>query len=253
MSNSPLRDAPSVAIIVPALQEAERIAASMRRLREDFPGCELVVVDGGSTDSTVAAASPYARVLSSAAGRATQMNVGARATTADVLWFIHADVRVDPAALQQLRSALADARVVGGGLSLQFDRRSRSLDLLARSSNARARRLHQIFGDQSMFVRRSVFDSVGGFPELPLMEDFELTRRLQRIGRLALLPATSTASARRFDTYGTVPMIAFMQCLKIAYLAGMSPQRIHDLYRAGPPIRRRARTSDGVRHAPAAH
>lgn len=225
----------SVSIVVPALNEADRIAGCLTRLGRDFGDCELVVVDGGSSDGTVQLAEPIARVLRSGRGRARQLNTGAAHTDGDVLWFIHADTVVDPAALGQLRTALANQAVVGGGLSLRFDRRTRGLDLLARASNTRVRRLHQIFGDQAMFVRRNVFDELGGFPQLPLMEDLELSRRLHRRGRLVLLPATSTASARRFDEHGTWPMVAFMQYLKVLYFAGVSPESIRRRYEMGPP------------------
>jgi len=227
-----------VAIVVPTLNEAAGIVASLRQLRHDFPDCELVVVDGGSSDATATLAAGHARLLHSPAGRAVQMNVGAAATSAPVLWFVHADCRIDPNALGQVRAALADPRVVGGGLTLRFDRRSVGLDYLAWSSTKRARHLHQIFGDQAMFVRRDVFEMLGGFPEIAIMEDLELSRRLARRGRLAVLPATSTASSRRLVEHGTWSMIVLMQVLKAAYFLGVAPEQLARLYRAGPAWKR---------------
>lgn len=228
----------SVSIVVPALNEADRIGASLARLRRDFPTCELVLVDGGSTDGTAEIAARTGRVLHSARGRAVQMNTGAAHTQGDVLWFVHADTVLEPAALGQLHRALDDPSVVGGGLSLRFDRVTPGLNLLARSSNVRARLLHQVFGDQAMFLRRSVFDQVGGFAPWPLMEDLDLSRRLRSRGRLVLLPATSTASARRFAEHGTGQMVVFMQYLKLLHLAGVPPQRLALLYQRGPRLPR---------------
>ena len=227
-----------VAIVVPTLNEAAGIVAALRQLRRDFPDCELVVVDGGSSDATATLAAGHARVLHSPAGRAVQMNVGAAATSAPVLWFVHADCRIDPNALGQVRAALADPRVVGGGLTLRFDRRSVGLDYLAWSSTKRARHLHQIFGDQAMFVRRGAFEMLGGFPEIAIMEDLELSRRLARRGRLAVLPATSMASSRRLVEHGNWSMIVYMQVLKAAYFLGVAPEQLARLYRAGPPWKR---------------
>ncbi len=235
-ASGPTRSALTVSVIVPTLNEAAIIDASLSRLRRDFADCELLVVDGGSTDATVEHAAPHARVLSTRPGRARQMNEGARHVHGDVLWFVHADTVIDPAALHQLREALADDGVVGGGLSLRFDRHTPTLDYLARMSTLRARRLHHVFGDQAMFVRRDVFTRLGGFAPLPLMEDFEFTRRLHRAGPMTVLSATSTASARRFTRHGTLRMIAFMQYLKLLFLAGASPERIRLRYEAGPGI-----------------
>lgn len=229
------RDECSVAIIVPTLNEAPGIAAATERLCRDFPDCELVVVDGGSSDDTVSLASPYARVLRSAPGRACQMNAGAWATSSTVLWFVHADTEIDPHALDQIRAALTDERIVGGGLSLHFDRRSTGLDYLAWSSNQRAKHLHWIFGDQAAFVRRTIFEQIGGFPELSILEDLEFSRRLHRLGRTVVIEATSTASTRRFDEHGTWSMIAFMQYLKALYFLGADPGAIHRRYAVGPP------------------
>lgn len=239
-----------VSIIVPVRNEATVIAPALRRLRRDFPDCELVVVDGGSTDGTPELAYPLAAVIRSEPGRARQMNTGTAHTTGEVLWFVHADTHVDPAALGQLRAALADAGVVGGGLTIRFDRDTAALRFLAWSSTQRARRLHQVFGDQAMFVRRSVFQALGGFPDLPLMEDLELSRRLHRAGRLVVLPAVCTASTRRFDAHGTVRMIAFMQYLKLLYFAGVDPARIAERYAAGPGPIRRAGKETGRRRVP---
>ncbi|WP_329138453.1 TIGR04283 family arsenosugar biosynthesis glycosyltransferase [Streptomyces sp. NBC_01476] len=225
-----------VSIVVPVLNEESTVEDTLRRLRDDFPDCEVIVVDGGSADATVTLARRYATVLRTLPGRARQMNEGARRATGDVLWFVHADTVVAPAALAQIRDCLADPRVVGGGLTIRFDRRTPALTYLAWTSNARARRLHHIFGDQAMFIRRGVFDELGGFPDIALMEDLEMSRRLHRRGDLRLLPATSTASARRLVAHGTWRMIVFMQYLKLLYFAGVDPERIRARYAAGPRL-----------------
>ena len=225
---------PTVSIVVPALNEAPRIAGCLLRLCRDFPEAEVIVVDGGSTDGTPELARPHAKVVECERGRGRQLNAGAAAAGGEVLWFVHADTTVDAAAMDQMCAALADPRVVGGGCSLRFDQPTPSLRYLAWASNQRARRLGQIFGDQAMFVRRGVFDALGGFPDYPLMEDFDFSRRLKRTGRLALLHATATSSARRFERHGTWRMIAFMQAIKALYLAGVSPDRLAALYHTGP-------------------
>jgi rSAM/selenodomain-associated transferase 2 len=222
-----------VSIVVPTFNEVARIEPCLRRLRSDFPGCELVVVDGGSADGTDELAARHARTIRSAAGRATQMNAGAAVSSGDILWFIHADCTVPRCAVDLLRRALLDPDVVGGGLRLSFDQRSVGLNYLAASSNVRARRLGWIFGDQAMFVRRDVFDSVGGFPMLPLMEDLEMSRILRRRGRLVVLPTVVTASARRLVEQGVWRMTVLMQLLKLQYLLGVDPERIRRRYEAG--------------------
>ncbi|HET9690495.1 MAG TPA: TIGR04283 family arsenosugar biosynthesis glycosyltransferase [Acidimicrobiales bacterium] len=228
---------PTVSIVVPTLNEGPAIAGHLTRLLGDFRGCELVVADGGSTDGTVEAAGALVPVVRAERGRGQQLNAGAAATSGEVLWFVHADTRLDPAALPQLRAALADPAVVGGGLTLRFDGTGPALRYLQWSSNQRARRLGLVFGDQAMFVRRRAFDDLGGFPAIPLMEDLELSRRLARCGRLAVVAATSTASTRRFDRHGTWRMIAFMQYLKVLHLAGVDAGALAWRYEAGPGLR----------------
>jgi rSAM/selenodomain-associated transferase 2 len=220
--------------VVPALNEAGGIEAALARLRRDFPACELIVADGGSSDGTAELAARHARVVCCEPGRAAQMNAGAARATGEVLWFIHADTRVDPAALGQISSALENPAIVGGGLRLRFDQPGFALAYVACTSNLRARWLHWVFGDQAMFIRRAAFDALGGFPYLPIMEDLEMSRRLPRRGRLAVLPATATTSARRFTAHGTWRTLAFMQYLKLLYFTGTDPKQISDAYRAGP-------------------
>lgn len=221
---------PTVSIVVPVLDEEDAVEPALIRLRRDFPDCELVVVDGGSTDDTVARAARHAHVVHRTGGRGPQLNAGAAASSGTVLWFVHVDAELDPRALPALRAALSDPRVVGGGCRLRFDTTGAVLRWLQWTSNLRARHLHWIFGDQALFVRRSVFDALGGFPDLPIMEDLEVSRRLHRRGRLVLLPVTCTASARRFVEQGTVRMIVLMQYLKLLYFLGVDPERIRRRY-----------------------
>ncbi len=228
-----------VSIVVPVLNEAATIEAALARLHGAFPGTEVVVVDGGSSDGTPALVARPARLVVSRRGRGVQLNAGACAAGGQVLWFVHADTVIAGGALAQLRAALADPSVVGGGLTLAFDRRSLALDNLRRASNLRARHLGLVFGDQAMFVRRSTFTAVGGFPDIPLMEDLELSRRLRRRGRLVVLPATSTASTRRFDERGTWRTVLLMLVLKARYLAGADPEGLARRYSTASPPRRR--------------
>jgi glycosyltransferase involved in cell wall biosynthesis len=165
-------------------------------------------------------------------GRGPQLNAGAAACSGEVLWFVHADARLDPAALVALRAALADPAVVGGGCRLRFDQEGPVLTWLTWTSNLRARYLHWIFGDQAMFVRRTVFDELGGFPALPLMEDLEMSRRLARRGRLAVLPTPCTASARRLVEQGPARMLVLMQYFKLLYFLGVPPEAIRRRYDA---------------------
>jgi rSAM/selenodomain-associated transferase 2 len=225
---------PQVSVLIPALDEADRIEACLHRLARDFPACELVVADGGSTDGTAELALRWAKVVETGGGRGPQLNAAAEAAAGQTLWVHHVDTVTESAALPQLLRELRRPGVVGGGLTLRFDRRSPGLSYLAWTSNIRARRLGWIFGDQTMFVRRDALEAVGGFPDLPLMEDLEVCRRLRRVGELVVIPAMSTASSRRFDVHGTWPMVAFMQYLKVRHLCGADPAETARRYRAGP-------------------
>ncbi|GAA4826925.1 TIGR04283 family arsenosugar biosynthesis glycosyltransferase [Actinomycetospora corticicola] len=227
-----LSTVPTVSIVVPVRDEEAGIERTLRGLRASFADCELIVVDGGSRDATVARAEPFAMVVHADGGRGPQLNAGAAAARGEVLWFVHADAEVDPRALPLLRAALADPRVVGGGCRLRFDRDGPVLRWLQWTSNLRARYLHWIFGDQAMFVRRTVFDEVGGFPAIPIMEDLEMSRRLARRGRLAVLPTTCTASARRLVEQGPFRMLVLMQVYKLQYLLGTEPEVIRRRYEA---------------------
>lgn len=213
----------AVSIIVPVLNEANTIEEVLKYLTTTFPQCEIIVVDGGSTDNTIELAKSYARVVMSHRGRANQMNTGASVSVGDILWFIHADSYVDQSALMNIHSALRVDEVIGGGLSLCFAEISWPLRIIAKLSNVRARYLHWIFGDQSMFVRRVDFEAVGGFPDIPIMEDLEISLRLKRRGKLVILPALSKTSARRFLENGTWRTIGRMHVMKMQYFLGVHP------------------------------
>lgn len=227
----------SISIIMPTLNEEAIIRAALEHLTRSFPGSEVIVVDGGSTDGTARIARAYARVLLSPPGRSRQMNAGACVAAGDILWFVHADSFVDPRSQDAIKQVMTDCRIAGGGLTLAFDAPHWDLRILATLSNLRARTLGWIFGDQSLFVRRSVFEALGGFPDMALMEDLELSRRLRRHGRLVVLSAVSRTSARRFRAGGILRVLGRMQWLRLQYLLGVSPDRLLAQYTPKSPRR----------------
>lgn len=191
-----------IAVIIPTLDEEARIARQLQTVSQLEGIDEVIVVDGGSADRTVAMAGafPDVRVLSAERGRGRQMNAGARAASADVFLFLHADVEPPRDVVRWIRVALKDAQVVAGAFrtrTVAEGRRgwARAFLWLA---DIRSRYTSLPYGDQGIFVRANAFRKAGGFPELPLMEDLELGRRLRRLGRIRTVPATVRVSGRRF-------------------------------------------------------
>jgi rSAM/selenodomain-associated transferase 2 len=200
------------------------------------PDAEVLVVDGGSVDDSraVAARVPSVRWLSVAPGRARQMNAGAGAARGDVLLFLHADTSLPDGAGAAIVAALRDPAVVGGRFDVRLDSRRPLLGVVAWLMNWRSRLTDICTGDQGIFVRRSVFDALGGYPDIPLMEDVELTRRLKRRGRLAALRLRVATSARKWEREGVVRTIVLMWSLRLLYALGVSPARLHDWYYRRP-------------------
>lgn len=217
-----------VAVVVPALDERRCIERCLASVRAQDGDVDLVVVDGGSEDGTPQLAAPLAPVITAPRGRAVQMNAGARATRGDVLLFLHADSRLPPGAFRAVRAALSDHRVVGGTFSLRFEPETPLLRAYAACTRLSPRVFH--YGDQGIFVRRAVFGALGGYRELPLMEDVDFLRRLRRVGRTVLLPLPVTTSARRFARHGILRQQLRNAALLGLYLAGVSPHRLARWY-----------------------
>lgn len=197
-----------------------------------FPGAEVVLVDGGSTDATVAIAArtPRVRLLASPRGRAGQMNAGARAARGDVLLFLHADTLLPDGALAAVQAAASDPGVVAGRFDVRFDNPRRVFRTIAWFMNQRSRWSGISTGDQAIFVCREPFDALGGYPDMPLMEDVELCRRLKRRGRLAALRVCVTTAARKWERDGALRTIFLMWALRFLYMAGVPPARLHRWY-----------------------
>jgi rSAM/selenodomain-associated transferase 2 len=229
---------PSLSIVIPALNEGERLPALLEQLagaRER--GAEVVVVDGGSTDGTRAAAEAAGvRVVDSAPGRARQLAAGVDATAGEAIWLLHADSSIDPLSDQHIVWALANAHRPWGRLSVRLDGDHPLLRVVERAMNLRSRLSGIATGDQGLFVTRALLARVGGVPQQPLMEDVELSRRLKAIAPPICLPKRITTSARRWERHGVLRTIALMWRLRLDYWRGVPPA----------VLERRWRASDGV-------
>jgi len=222
-----------LSIIIPALNEASAIEASLLRLQPwRGAGCELILVDGGSTDRTVEIATPLVdRLLRAPAGRATQMNAGAAQARGAALWFLHADSVPPRDAFFALRGALAGHG--WGRFDVRLSGAQPLLRIVERLMNARSRLTGIATGDQGIFVRREWFERVGGFPAIPLMEDIVLSRRLKRLGLPACLPVSLRTSSRRWERNGTLRTVLLMWRLRLAFALGADPALLERRYVRG--------------------
>ena len=221
----------ALAIVVPMLDEAATLPALLVHLAGwRARGCEVVLVDGGSRDDSVEMARAAGfRVLIAERGRARQMNAGAQACGRALLLFLHADTRLPEAADAVVCAALAVQ--AWGRFDVRIDGRPLMLRVVAALMNLRSRLSGIATGDQAIFVRRDVFEAVGGFPDQPLMEDIELSCRLLRVSRPACLRARVRTSGRRWEQRGVWRTIALMWRLRWAYWRGVPAERLAEAYR----------------------
>ena len=219
----------TISVIIPTLNEAQNIRATLAPLRHPAFG-EVLVADGGSLDRTVAEAAPAAKVLTAPTGRARQMNTGAATASGDVLLFLHADTLLPPTAADDIIATLADPRVVGGHFNARITPDHGLLWLVGRMMSWRARLTGIATGDQAIFVRRDVFEQLGGFPDIPLMEDIAFSRRLKQAGRVAALRSCVMTSGRRWEQHGAARTILLMWWLRLLFFLGVSPDRLKHLY-----------------------
>lgn len=222
-----------ISIVVPALNEAGGIVRALQALQPwRVAGHEVIVVDGGSGDTTRSLAEGLAdRVLDCKPGRARQMNAGARSARGDILVLLHADTRLPPGADGAIVSAVGDGGKHWGRFDVMIAGASPWLPCVAWFMNRRSRWTGIATGDQAVFVRRSSFDAVGGFPEQPLMEDIELSQRLLALGRPVCLRLRAVTSGRRWDQRGAWRTIFLMWRLRLMYRLGTPAERLAEWYR----------------------
>ena len=224
-------DAAKISIIIPAINEAGNIKKAIATTQGSI-NIEVIVVDGGSNDDTVAIAqSLNVQVISSSPGRAVQMNTGAVVATGEILLFLHADTCLPTGFDDMVCTALQQPGTVAGAFNLRIDALLLSLRWVEWGINVRSHFYQMPYGDQAIFLTKAVFQQIGGFPELPIMEDFELMRRLKRIGRIVIIPTSVVTSARRWLQKGVFKTTLLNQIVIIAYLLGVSPERICRWYR----------------------
>ena len=237
----------TLSIVIPLLNEADNLPKLMGHLAHLNPApYQVILVDGGSTDNSVAIAkelieslidsSPSVisgqvidwQIIESAAGRALQMNAGAELATGDVLLFLHADTQLPNHAIADITSAVRQA--AWGRFDVRLDSSTWMLKVVSQMINWRSRLSGIATGDQAIFIKKPLFDQLGGYPQQPLMEDIELCKRLKAIGKPACLRSKVITSARRWQQYGTWRTIGLMWHLRFDYWRGVSADNIKQRY-----------------------
>jgi rSAM/selenodomain-associated transferase 2 len=211
-----------ISIIVPVLNEAASIGRFLRCLRERAGEAEIIIVDGGSTDATVDLICNHCdRCLYAPRGRAVQMNAGAQAASGSTLWFLHSDCEAPAGCLQQISDVLRQPEVVGGFFRIRIANKRLVYRLTDSFAHYAGLLLRMRFGDHGFFCRRSAFEKIGGFPEVPLMEDAEFFCKLRRLGHIAFIPSRLISSPRRYEEIGpwrltlTYGLIALLYLLRV--------------------------------------
>ncbi len=228
-----------ISVIIPVLNDAEALDLALSST-QDCAGVERIVVDGGSSDeSAEVAQSRGVKVVHSPPGRARQMNAGAEVAEGPFLVFLHADTRLPEGFGHHVRRILTQSGVAAGAFQLQIDVPSARLRFIEKTANWRSQYLQMPYGDQAIFLRAELFREMGGFPDLPIMEDFELIHRLKGRGRIVIAPAAVLTSARRWEKLGALRTTLINQLMILGFYLGFEPSSLARWYgakRANPKL-----------------
>lgn len=220
-----------ISVVIPTLNEEAYIRAALVNCRSDLVA-ERIVVDGGSSDDTVGVArTSGAIVVRSPRGRAVQMNLGATHSSGSVLLFLHCDTSLPEGFGLEIARIFQDRSVLAGAFQLRIAGSARALRLIEKAVYFRSRFFNLPYGDQALFIRRETFYRLGGFKDVPIMEDFEMARRLRRVTHIGLSQLAVTTSARRWEKLGPWKTTAINQLLIAGYLVGIPPERLLRFYR----------------------
>jgi rSAM/selenodomain-associated transferase 2/rSAM/selenodomain-associated transferase 1 len=224
---------PLVSVVIPTLNEESNLSAALKTAKSAH-NSEIIVVDGGSSDATVRIAESWGvQVISASRGRARQMNEGAARASGEILLFLHADTRLPKGWTDTVIRTLQMPDTFAGAFLLGIDGNSRSLRLIEWLANLRSRLMGMPYGDQAIFLRKDIFTRVGGFPEIPLMEDFELVSTLKTFGKVRIAPTRVLTSARRWRELGVLKTTLINQLVILGHMVGLPIGELHVLQQVG--------------------
>ena len=219
-----------ISVIIPILNEAKILEKTLSLLQPELENHELIVVDGGSTDESVSIAEKYGKVVLSERGRAKQLNAGAAAATGDTLIFLHADVWLEPGAFKAVESALSSG-YVGGGFLQKIDGKSLLYRIIEITADMRGKYQKIFYGDSGIYVRQVDFQRIGGFPDVPILEEMGFSKALRGLGKTKMVKPHIHISARRWEKNGIVRTTAKNWFITVLYFMGFSLERLTKLYR----------------------
>lgn len=223
-----------MSVIIPTINEEQKISATVGSIVNGAEKVEVVVVDGGSCDKTVAAAKEAgAKVVQTEAGRARQLNLGADNAKGEILLFLHADTQLPHGFYDLVCQAMARDDIAVGAFGLALDSTQKKLALIAWAANLRSRILGLAYGDQGLFMRAAVFKELGGYPDLLVMEDFAFIRKAKNRGRILTLNASVITSARRWRHLGVIRTTCINQLMVLGFLLGLPDKFLAKLYGVG--------------------
>lgn len=221
---------PEISIVIPTLNEADSIAATLDALESLGEDIEIIIVDGGSDDATVSIAEKYpVKILRSERGRGRQLQIGGDAAAGEILWFVHADTIVSPNAIFEMKRALQNKHFVGGNFTIRFDGNrfaAKFLTWLYPKLNL----FNLIYGDSAIFVRREVYEKIGGFKLFPIFEDLDFVERLKKAGGIVTLPVVVVTSSRRFENQSFSLTFLRWTILQMLYWLGIKPETLMKIY-----------------------